>query len=56
MIRDAQMDCLRGLNKLTDMENPQVEKIAALACAIKDLQKTLHYMGKTGEEPDSRVK
>lgn len=50
------MDCLRGLNILTDMDNPPVERIAALACAIKDLQKTLHYMGKTGDETEARIK
>lgn len=46
------MDCLRGLNVLTDMNDPNTGKIADLACAIKDLQKTLQGMDESGE-PDT---
>lgn len=50
LLNDALMDCLRGVNELTDMEHPPVDKICGLACAIKDFQKTLYYMHQCGDD------
>lgn len=52
LLHDALMDCLRGVNQLTDKENPPVDKICGLASAIKDFQKTLYYMHQCGDDDE----
>lgn len=50
LVEDALMDCLRGLNVLTDMNDPDTCKIYNLSESIAHLQKTLHYMDKEDDK------